>query len=131
MINEFSKESDFENKLNKIFDNLSYLSEYVKKKEDKNKKNFDELKSFFSNKIEQIENRLNILEKNDKSFTKKRSKSNFIISNESRKAESNKILKETEEQKQKHSVSNEKIIKRGKYKNKNLKDEFKKIFNMF
>ena len=40
MINEFSKESDFENKLNKIFDNLSYLSEYVKKKEDENKKKF-------------------------------------------------------------------------------------------
>ena len=44
MINEFSKESDFENKLNKKFDNLSYLSEYVKKKEDENKKNLDELK---------------------------------------------------------------------------------------
>ena len=38
MINEFSKESDFENKLNKIFDNLSYLSEYVKKRKMKIKK---------------------------------------------------------------------------------------------
>ena len=95
------------------------------------KKNFDELKSLFSNKINQIENRLNILEKNDKSFTQKWAKSNSIISKESRKAESSEILKGTENEKQKNSVSNEKIIKRGKYKNKNLKDEFKKIFNMF
>ena len=33
---------------------------------------------------------------------------------------------ETKEQKQNSSVSNDKLIKRGKYKNKNLKDEFKK-----
>ena len=107
MINQLSKESEIENKLNKIFDNINYLSAYVKEREDENKKTFDDLKSFFSTKINQIENRLDNLENNDKLTTKKRAESNSNIKEEPQKNNNNSLSKETKKRKTKNiSASN-------------------------
>ena len=117
MIDQLSKESEIENKLNKIFDNISYLSAYVKEREDENKKKFDELKSFFSTKIDQIENRLNNMENNDKSTAKKRAKSNSNSKEESQKNNNNLLLKETK----KHKTNTISASNQNKKKEVNIK----------